>query len=223
MEQRMVVTTIKPPEPKTIKWHLTGELRVSDEELDAALAEGMPALALYNERHAQVIRWHYGLDGNTPRSVDEIRQKLGGISATSVRRAHDAGFLFLRHYYLRREERVTRCGVLPLRVPCFFRLRRFLDQLDDTPLHGRLGVARRMQRAVFKQCPGSEDGSMATLLVYWGKRSRTEMKKKIGRRTFVVFEAILTAADITVQWDTTGVEKSSRRSPKRRLRLVASR
>lgn len=215
MVQVLKVVTVRPPEPRVIELHLMGGIGVGSEELAAALAEGMPALAAHNERAAQVLRWHYGLDGNTLCSVDEIRQRFGNISATSVRRVHDAGFRFLRQYYVRAAERVSSGGVLRLRVPCFFRLKRFLDHLDDTPQRSRVRVAVRMQRAVFGHT-GATD-TMSDLLVYWSERSRKEMKKKLGRKTFAVLEAILASVSITPQWSTTLPQKTHKRP---RLRLV---
>ncbi len=50
------------------------------EDVLAAVEEQLKALKLLNKldpREANILRWHYGLDGNTPMPLKEIAKKLG--------------------------------------------------------------------------------------------------------------------------------------------------
>ncbi|HEV7449104.1 MAG TPA: hypothetical protein VGP13_01010 [Candidatus Paceibacterota bacterium] len=200
----MTVKTVEPPEASVVEWHLSiCVFGIEKEELPAAIKEGMRALARYNKRAAQVIRWHYGLDGQWPKSVDEIRQLLGNISATGVRRSHDRACEFLSQYYLRKSEQVRDGGVLNLWPDNFFRAKRFIDQLPGDSLRAKYVAAQWMRRALDKEvCLRACGQTMGTLLTKWSSVRRDEMVKKLGTRCVKAIEGMLADVGHTVQWDT---------------------
>jgi hypothetical protein len=190
--KKVIIVPLVPSREECLK-HLAHEIDIPIEQIGIVINESIPLLKIHNRRAANIIIWHYGLNGRNPMSVEKIcrRYKVG---KTRLREMHRGAVKFLDTVHWPPQHRFVAPQIYGMHVYDFFAPRRIMENLHDRAPSKRYQEANRLGWVLHSKFRQYE--TLGRMITWLKQQPRETIRRQLQPRAFVMLERLLATLDM---------------------------